>query len=547
MTNQTQRPDQPPLMQRRIPTHGPDRPRIVDPAYAGQMATPRRGNRKRRKSNISTAELVIWIGFGGAALAVLAVIAFFSLFVLFTLSDRILPGVLVGDSEIGGMSVEKASETLWADWNENKQLVVSDGMNYWWDSPAQFGLYLDSTSTAESAYEIGRGTEGLSQFFGLIRRGKQYVAPEVVVNMEIARAKLELYAEIIDVPATDAALQYTSGEWTAQPGITGVALDVPHTLADLVNQRTLVMSSGYFSFTLMPVAPQFEDVSAALESLQPVLNRPMRFEAYDPISDETTTWEVAPETFASWVRIENLGGDPSLTVDEAALAAYLQEWQVQLGNGRTLQEDFEIGDLVAAWKADQRYAFIVWYPASSYEVQPGDMLTEIAYRARMPYWKILEANPGIDPENLISGEMLVIPSKNEMLPEPIVKSKRIVISITSQRMWTYENGNLLKEYVISTGVDDSPTLPGIYQVQTHELEAYASVWDLYMPHFIGIYQGWPGFWNGIHGLPTLSSGVQLWGSVLGRKASFGCIIMDLDSAETVYHWADTGVVVEIQP
>lgn len=516
------------------------------------MASPPGGRRSiaaraRRKNSISTTELLVGLGFGGAALAVLAVIAFFSLFVLFTLSDRILPGVVVGNTPIGGMNVEQANEALWADWNEGTQLIVSDGTNYWWDTPAQFGLYLDSHATAELAYEIGRGREGLSQFFGILTRGKENITPQVVVNMETARAKLELYAEIIDVPATDAALQYRDGLWSALPGVTGVALDVPQTLSNLVTQRSVVMSSGYFTFTLKPVAPQFDDVSAALEALQPMLDRPMRFEAYDPITDETIEWTVEPEVFAPWVRIENLGGDPFLTVDPGPLSAYLQEWQAQLGGGRTLKEDYAAEELVNAWKADKRYAFIVWHPATSYQVQPGDMLTEIAYRARMPYWKIIEANPDIDPENLFAGEMLVIPSKNEMLPEPIVKNKRIVISITRQRMWTYENGSLLKEYVISTGVDESPTLPGVYQVQTHELEAYASVWDLYMPHFIGIYQGWPGFWNGIHGLPTLSSGVRLWESVLGRKASFGCIIMDLSSAETVYNWAETGVVVEIQP
>jgi lipoprotein-anchoring transpeptidase ErfK/SrfK len=547
MSNQVPRPIQPPVMRRR---RLPDTDHLARQGVHAvpQMATQRRGSgRNRRRNGVSSPELILWIGFGGAALVVLAVIAFFSLFVLFTLSDRILPGVVVGETSIGGMSIDKASEALWADWNENTRLIITDGTHYWQDIPGQFGLYLDSTSTAEKAYEIGRGTEGLSQFFGLLKRGKDYVAPEVVVNMEAARAKLELYAEIIDVPATDAALKYTDGEWSAMPGITGVALDIPHTLAELVTQRSLVMSSGYFSFTLMPVLPQFEDVSAALEKLQPILDRSMRFEAYDPITNETTKWTVDPQTFASWVRIENLDGDPNLTVDQSALSAYLQEWQNQLGAGRTLQEGYYVADIVNAWKADKRYAFIVWHPASTYKIQPGDMLTEIAYRARMPYWKIIEANPGIDPEKLIAGEDLVIPSQNEMLPEPIVKNKRIVISITSQRMWTYENGSLLKEYVISTGVDESPTLPGIYQIQTHELEAYASVWDLYMPHFMGIYQGWPGFWNGIHGLPTLSSGVRLWASVLGRKASYGCIIMDLASAETVYNWADTGVVVEIQP
>jgi hypothetical protein len=78
------------------------------------------------------------------------------------------------------------------------------------------------------------------------------------------------------------------------------------------------------------------------------------------------------------------------------------------------------------------------------------------------------------------------------------------------------------------------------------LSAYASLWDLTMPNFIGIYEAWPGFFNGIHGLPTLSSGQRLWSDVLGRPASYGCIILDLAAAEWLYNWADPGVVVEIR-
>jgi lipoprotein-anchoring transpeptidase ErfK/SrfK len=134
-----------------------------------------------------------------------------------------------------------------------------------------------------------------------------------------------------------------------------------------------------------------------------------------------------------------------------------------------------------------------------------------------------------------------------MLPLPIVPNKRIVISISQQRMWTYENGALRSEEIISTGIDRSPTHPGVFQVQTHEQLAYASVWDLYMPHFMGIYEGWPGFMNGIHGLPTLSNGTRMWANSLGRKASYGCIILNLQAAEDLYNWAENGVIVEIQP
>ncbi len=41
-------------------------------------------------------------------------------------------------------------------------------------------------------------------------------------------------------------------------------------------------------------------------------------------------------------------------------------------------------------------------------------------------------------------------------------------------------------------------MPGVFQVYSHELNAYASKWDLSMPHFLGIYEAAPGFTNGIH-------------------------------------------------
>ncbi|NTW44855.1 MAG: L,D-transpeptidase, partial [Anaerolineaceae bacterium] len=169
------------------------------------------------------------------------------------------------------------------------------------------------------------------------------------------------------------------------------------------------------------------------------------------------------------------------------------------------------------------------------------------FKVGIPYWKIQEANPGTSIIGIGPGQELTIPSKNDLLPLPVVPGKRVVISISEQHMWIYENRELRSEHVISTGIDRSPTLPGFFQIQTHEINAYASNWDLWMPNFLGIYEAVPGFMNGIHGLPLLSSGVRLWGNVLGSKASYGCIIMTLDAAEDLYNWAENGVVVEILP
>ena len=163
----------------------------------------------------------------------------------------------------------------------------------------------------------------------------------------------------------------------------------------------------------------------------------------------------------------------------------------------------------------------------------------------MPYWKITEASPQLSGRNPYVGETITLPAKDAMLELPVVMDKRIIISIEEQHLWIYQDGELIKDHVISTGMVDSPTMPGIFQVQSHFENAYASNWDLWMPHFLGIYEAVPGFENGIHGLPVLSNGVRLWGSVLGQPASYGCIILDLEAAENLYTWAEDGVVVEI--
>jgi lipoprotein-anchoring transpeptidase ErfK/SrfK len=153
----------------------------------------------------------------------------------------------------------------------------------------------------------------------------------------------------------------------------------------------------------------------------------------------------------------------------------------------------------------------------------------------------------MDPDNVYAGQAINIPSKDDLLPLPVVPGKRVVLSIGQQRMWVYQDGELLHKFKISTGVDRSPTQPGVFQVQTHEKRAYASLWELTMPDFLGIYEAWPGFMNGIHALPILKNGTRLWGSILGKPASYGCIILDTPNAAWLYEWAENGVVVEIEP
>jgi lipoprotein-anchoring transpeptidase ErfK/SrfK len=295
-----------------------------------------------------------------------------------------------------------------------------------------------------------------------------------------------------------------------------------------------------------PVLPGVADVTPALTEAQRLLDTPLSINAYDPINDEKKTWDVPREVVAGWLTVVPGENSPQIILDETQVAGYLTQLGQTLDAGRSLNVTGDSRPLAQALRVGSPYTVMITHQPTTYIVQPGDTLLKIGWKLGMPFWMITRANPNVNPDAIPTGTELVIPAKTDLLPLPIVPNKRIVINIGQQRLRVFQDGQMIGQHVISTGIDRSPTQPGVFQVQTHVPNAYASVWDLYMPNFLGIYEAWPGFMNGIHGLPRLSNGQRLWANILGRPASYGCIILDLKTAEWLYQWAEDGVVVEIQ-
>lgn len=488
--------------------------------------------------------LAIFLGSVTLFLLIMPLLLVAALYLYFILYGLIFPAIQIGTIPIGGLTPARAIERVNAGWQDDRTLLLSDGEQVWSASPADFGLWIDVDEAVQQAYQIGRGPKALSQWLQTLQKGAWVIRPRVSFNPEIARLQLEALAPLVSRPPQPAALQFENSRWRVIPGRDGQALNVDATLQQMMAQPRLIAASGYLQLITTPVTSPLQEASPALRELEEWLNRPLKIQAYDPILDEWLDWEVPPQEFAAWVQLGQDGDALTALLDPKLFGAYLQQQQSRLGPNRSFDMQQDPSE---ALKTGNPVTIFIQHEPTTYLVQPGDTLVGIALKAEMPYWKILEANPGLTESTLYAGQQIVIPSKNELLPLPIVPNKRIVISISEQRLRTYENGQLRDEQVISTGIPSSPTLPGVYQVQTHESLAYASVWDLYMPHFLGIYEGWPGFMNGIHGLPTLSSGQRMWANSLGRPASYGCIILTLQAAEDLYNWAEDGVVVEIDP
>jgi LysM repeat protein len=184
-----------------------------------------------------------------------------------------------------------------------------------------------------------------------------------------------------------------------------------------------------------------------------------------------------------------------------------------------------------------------------YTVQRGDTLASIAYRYGTTIWAIANANGLANPRYIYAGQQLRIPSGSSTALAPATNAapaggKRIVIDLSAQRMYVYQNGQLLWTWVVSTGRPGQATVVGNYQVLNKIPNAYASTWGLQMPYWLGIY--WAGrLQNGIHALPIQANGQILWDGYLGQRVSFGCIILSTQNAATLYNWATVGTPVDI--
>jgi lipoprotein-anchoring transpeptidase ErfK/SrfK len=471
-----------------------------------------------------------------SALVVLMIITLLSVAVLLVVSGRILPGVSSGGVSLRGLSVQEAAVRLNSAWNE---IAVRDGDRTWTVNAADLGLTLDALATAQSAQQVGRGSG--SVISALI--GRVQVAPVLSVDPQQAADGVRAFAPGVEMPAENATIRMVNGTLRPVDAVTGRVLDVDATVSRFLADPGRELADGALDLVMNAVQPTVTDALPLLEKARTLLASPLTVNAFDPINNESVTWTVSD--WGAWLTTKNTPNGVAFSVSEPELSEYLQTRVGELSEGRTIQVEDAVADIQGAVADMNPTANIrIFHKARTYTVQQGDTFLSIGWENGIPYWKVQEANPGVS--TLSVGQQITIPSPDVMIPHEVVPNKRIVVSITQQRMWVYENGQLKWEWRASTGIVDSPTMPGVYQILSHDGTAYASNWNLYMPYFMSIYEAVPGFHNGIHGLPTRNGYGIIWENSVGTPITYGCILLNQQNADALYSWAEDGVIIEIQ-
>jgi vancomycin resistance protein YoaR len=219
---------------------------------------------------------------------VAALISGFALFMIIVITwtlgyqliyaGRIFPGVSVAGIDLSGLTPSdaalKLNQTL--SYPISGKILFRDGEKAWVATPAELGMVFDPSSSAATAYSLGRSGGIFGSLSGQIRAGGFgiQVAPVIIFDERVAYQYLSQIAAQIDQPVVEAGLSLDGTNVVAQPGQVGRELKLDATLIYLGAQLQ-TFRDGEVRLVIQEIQPQILDVSAQADAARQILNQPL--------------------------------------------------------------------------------------------------------------------------------------------------------------------------------------------------------------------------------------------------------------------------------
>lgn len=178
-------------------------------------------------------------------------------------------------------------------------------------------------------------------------------------------------------------------------------------------------------------------------------------------------------------------------------------------------------------------------PTTTYVVQQGQELGLIAKEYNVSIQDIVDLNGISDPDFIYPGQELKIPAAGAYVPPapaaPTNSGRSIVVSTENQRIYAYQDGQMVRTHLVSTGLPDTPTVKGDFSVYVKYLADDMSGPGYFLPqvpYTMYFYQGY-----GIHG--------TYWHNAFGRQMSHGCVNLPTEEAQWFFNFAEVGTPVRV--
>jgi vancomycin resistance protein YoaR len=193
-------------------------------------------------------------------------------------AGRIFPGVSVAGVDLSGLTPSdaalKLNQTL--SYPVSGKILFRDGEKAWVASPAELGMVFDPSSSAMSAYRLGRSGGLFEALSGQVsaRSNGAYVQPVIIFDQRVAYQYLRQIGLQVDQPVREAGLSLEGTNVIATPGQIGRELKMDATLVYLGAQLQ-TFSDGEVPLVIQEIQPQIIDVSAQAEVARQILSQPL--------------------------------------------------------------------------------------------------------------------------------------------------------------------------------------------------------------------------------------------------------------------------------
>ena len=242
---------------------------------------------------------------------------FFAIVIIWTLgyqllyAGRIFPGVSVAGVDLSGMSPSAAAVKLnqALSFSTTGKILFRDGEKAWIATPAELGMVFDPSSSAVTAYKLGRSGGLFGALSGQIRAGGAGVSvpPVIVFDERVAHHYLTQISTQVNQPMMEASLKLEGTNVVTQPGQVGRELKIDATMVYLAGQLQ-TFSDGEVPLVVQELQPQLLDVSAQADTARQILSQPLTLTVPNATGADSGPYIYNPEVVANLIvaqRVQN--------------------------------------------------------------------------------------------------------------------------------------------------------------------------------------------------------------------------------------------------
>ena len=277
---------------------------------------------------VSLLRMLILTGIGALLLALLLALMLIAL--QLALSDRIVPGVSIGDLDLGGKTEAEAYAAINGHFAPLAEVsyVLRYGEHVWQARAAELGLSVAADDMLGQALSIGHDDDEIGSLQGQAEAwlNGQSIAPQLTFDENVARDFLRMLAGQIDRERRDASLSIVGTDVQVDTGQVGRMLDIPATLVRLT-ASLLTGADGEVELVVHESPPRLWNVAEAALRVDAALSGPVQLIATDPQGETLEPWTIAPEQIRALLQVSlsDLDQDKryDVTVNVEAFANFL--------------------------------------------------------------------------------------------------------------------------------------------------------------------------------------------------------------------------------